>query len=26
MRYSVKVLMPSCKTNPCWYGIGVYGK
>jgi hypothetical protein len=26
MRYRVKVLMPSCKTNPCWYGIGVYGK
>jgi hypothetical protein len=26
MRYRVKVLMPTCKTNPCWYGIGVYGK
>jgi hypothetical protein len=26
MRYSVKVIMASCKTNPCWYGIGVYGK
>jgi hypothetical protein len=25
-RYRVKVLMASCKTNPCWYGIGVYGK
>ena len=22
MRYRVKVLMPTCKTNPCWYGIG----
>lgn len=26
MRYRVKVIMATCKTNPCWYGIGVYGK
>jgi hypothetical protein len=26
MRYRVKVVMASCKANPCWYGIGVYGK
>jgi hypothetical protein len=26
MRYRVKVMMATCKTNPCWYGIGVYGK
>ena len=26
MRYRVKVMMAVCKTNPCWYGIGVYGK
>jgi hypothetical protein len=25
-RYRVKVMMATCKTNPCWYGIGVYGK
>lgn len=25
-RYRVKVLMATCKTSPCWYGIGVYGK
>lgn len=26
MRYRVKVIMAACRTNPCWYGIGVYGK
>ena len=26
MRYRVKVMMAVLKTNPCWYGIGVYGK
>ena len=26
MRYSLKVIMVTCKANPCWYGIGVYGK
>ncbi|MGH2829601.1 MAG: hypothetical protein ACRDJM_03870 [Actinomycetota bacterium] len=26
MRYRVKVIMATCKTNPCWYGIGAYGK
>lgn len=26
MRYRVKVMMATCNTNPCWYGIGVYGK
>jgi len=25
-KYRVKVIMASCKTSPCWYGIGVYGK
>ena len=25
-RYRVKVIMATCKTSPCWYGIGVYGK
>ena len=25
-RYRVKVVMADCRTNPCWYGIGVYGK
>lgn len=25
-RYRVKVIMADCRTNPCWYGIGVYGK
>jgi hypothetical protein len=25
-RYRVKVVMATCKTNPCWYGIGAYGK
>jgi hypothetical protein len=25
-RYRVKVMMATCKTNPCWYGIGAYGK
>jgi hypothetical protein len=25
-RYRVKVVMASCQTSPCWYGIGVYGK
>ncbi len=25
-RYRVKVVMANCQTNPCWYGIGVYGK
>lgn len=25
-RYRVKVIMANCQTNPCWYGIGVYGK
>ncbi len=24
--YKIKVIMASCKTSPCWYGIGVYGK
>jgi hypothetical protein len=24
--YRVQVIMASCKTNPCWYGIGAYGK
>ena len=26
MRYRVKVIMATCNTNPCWYGIGAYGK
>lgn len=25
-RYRVKVIMANCQTNPCWYGIGVYGR
>jgi hypothetical protein len=25
-RYRVKVIMADCRTSPCWYGIGVYGK
>ncbi|HTR20436.1 MAG TPA: hypothetical protein VMH88_06215 [Gemmatimonadales bacterium] len=25
-KYRIKVIMASCKTSPCWYGIGVYGK
>ncbi len=25
-RYRVNVIMADCRTNPCWYGIGVYGK
>jgi hypothetical protein len=23
-RYHVKVIMASCKMNPCWYGVAVY--
>jgi hypothetical protein len=26
MRYRVKVIMATCNANPCWYGIGAYGK
>lgn len=26
MRYRVKVIMATCNANPCWYGIGTYGK
>lgn len=26
MRYRVKVVMASCRSNPCWYGIGVYAR
>ncbi|HMA38582.1 MAG TPA: hypothetical protein VKP10_00805 [Gemmatimonadales bacterium] len=26
MRYRVKVIMATCSANPCWYGIGAYGK
>jgi hypothetical protein len=25
-QYRVQVVMASCKTSPCWYGIGAYGK
>jgi hypothetical protein len=25
-QYRVQVIMASCRTNPCWYGIGAYGK
>jgi hypothetical protein len=25
-RYRVKVIMANCQTNPCWYGVGVYGR
>lgn len=25
-QYHLKVIMVTCKANPCWYGIGVYGK
>lgn len=26
MRYRLKVIMVSCKTSPCFYGVGVFGK
>jgi hypothetical protein len=25
-RYRLKVIMATCKTSPCFYGIGVFGK
>lgn len=25
-QFRVQVIMASCRTNPCYYGIGVYGK
>ena len=25
-RYRVKVIMASCSTSPCFYGVGVFGK
>lgn len=26
MRYKLKVIMVACKTSPCFYGVGVFGK
>jgi len=26
MSYRVKAVMAACRMNPCWYGVGVYGK
>ena len=26
MRYRLKVIMVACKTSPCFYGVGVFGK
>jgi len=26
MRYKLKVIMVTCKTSPCFYGVGVFGK
>lgn len=26
MRYRLKVIMVTCKTSPCFYGVGVFGK